>query len=240
MRLSDLGRGRYPKGAAPHPPGPTSGRKRWSWHYYYVERKPPPLLEFMPMRKAPVNTKPPDEKETVEFVSGWKAHFPTLAAARNDPKSFWMAGDFAADMLGCTREQFYSRYLRTGRLPYIVRQWLCGDGRTRRAIRCQKAFVPRTVVQELVIALLSEHARKGPNLAKKKMTALHGVDAVAKRLYPEAPVITGHDRHEPRFVGPRQYRLKARRRRTDYAIRTEDAGSGGQEQDRDREIDSPL
>jgi hypothetical protein len=41
------------------------------------------------------------------------------------------------------------------------------------------------------------------------MGTLHGLDTIAKRLYPDAPVITGYTGVEPRFVGKKPRKLTA-------------------------------
>ena len=90
-----------------------------------------------------------------------------------------MASDFAADLLCCSKRTLYTRYLATGRLPYVVRSWGYGPGKQR-----HKAFVPRPIVQELAVALIMDHARKGPNLIRKKMAALAGLDTIASGFIP--------------------------------------------------------
>lgn len=157
----------------------------------------PPVLKWVPVRKEKPPPCPlPSRGITIGLSHKWRAKFPTLAHARNDPKTFWMAADFACDLLNCSRQTLESRYLRTGRLPYMVRRWSRGV----RGHPASKVFVPRAVVQELAVALVMDHRRKVSNQSKQKLGVLKGLDAISRRLYPDAPVITTHTRREPVFV----------------------------------------
>jgi hypothetical protein len=85
----------------------------------------------------------------------WHNYYPTLAYARNDPKTFYVAIDHAARMAGMNQCGFYNRYLLSGELPYVVLSWWHGKGRRR-----QKSFIPRSALLEVLTKGLCQEARR--------------------------------------------------------------------------------
>ena len=212
-RLRDLGRGRYANREDPiQRRGPRAGYKRYPWTRYRAKQIPP-TLEFMPIPvrgpkpRPKVDVPAPGEQETAKFCMQWITQFPHLTAALNDPKTFWMASDFAADLLNCSRDGFIRRYIRTGRLPYYIATWPFGTG--GKLVK-NKIFVPRSLVHEQAVLLVLSHRRSKSDayLARKKMATLHGLDAIAERLYPNAPPVVSHTGHEPLFKGKKPHFLR--------------------------------
>ena len=83
--------------------------------------------------------------EQRKLYRAWHNYYPTLAYARNDPKTFYVAIDHAARMAGMNQCGFYNRYLLSGELPYVVMLWWHGKGRRR-----QKCFIPRGALLEVL------------------------------------------------------------------------------------------
>src|SRR6516165_2516858 len=82
--------------------------------------------------------------EQRQLFRAWHNYYPTLAYARNDPKTIYVAVDHAARMAGMNRCGFYNRYLLSGRLPYVVRSWWHAGKRRR------KSLVLRTALLEML------------------------------------------------------------------------------------------
>jgi hypothetical protein len=50
-------------------------------------------------------------------------YYPSLAYARDDPGTFYVAIDHAARKAAINQTSFYNRYLLSGELPCIVSVW---------------------------------------------------------------------------------------------------------------------
>ena len=83
--------------------------------------------------------------EQRKLYRAWHNYYPTLAYARNDPKTFYVAIDHAARMAGMSQCGFYNRYLLSRELPYVVMSLWHGKGQRR-----QKSFIQRGVLLEVL------------------------------------------------------------------------------------------
>jgi hypothetical protein len=84
----------------------------------------------------------------------WRNYHLSLPYARGDRHTFYLPIDWAAEMAGCSRRNFYDRYLQTGRLPYELKTWFHGRKMRR------KSFVPRAALMKLLTRELLETARR--------------------------------------------------------------------------------
>jgi hypothetical protein len=99
----------------------------------------------------------PGRKWTVEqrkFFKSWRNYYPSLAYARNDPDTLYVAIDHAARKAAINQVSFYNRYLLSRRLPYIVKVWW--HGRRRRS----KCFILRSALMEVLTKELCQEAKR--------------------------------------------------------------------------------
>ena len=89
-----------------------------------------------------------------KFFRSWRNYYPSLAYARNDPETLYVAIDHAARKAAMNQTSFYNRYLLSGRLPYIVSVWW--HGRHRR----QKCLVLRGALMEVLTRDLRDAAKR--------------------------------------------------------------------------------
>ena len=97
--------------------------------------------------------------EQRELFRAWHNYYPTLAYARNDPKTIYVAVDHAARMAGMNRSGFYNRYLLSGRLPYVVRSWWHGGKRRRKSLVLRSALF-ETLTEEICRDAKLQYARR--------------------------------------------------------------------------------
>jgi hypothetical protein len=61
--------------------------------------------------------------EQRKFFRSWRNYYPSLAYARNDPDTLYVAIDHAARKAAMNQTSLYNRYLLSEELPYVVKVW---------------------------------------------------------------------------------------------------------------------
>ena len=92
--------------------------------------------------------------EQRNFYRSWHNYYPSLAYARNDPDTLYVAIDHAARKAAMNQVSFYNCFLLSGELPYVVKRWW--HGRRRR----QKCFVLRAALMEVLTRELCQEAKR--------------------------------------------------------------------------------
>jgi len=82
---------------------------------------------------APGRKRTPEQRN---FFRSRRNYYPSLAYARNDPGTLYVAIDHAARKAAMNQTSFYNRYPLSGKVPYIVSVWWGTEGTGGRSASC--------------------------------------------------------------------------------------------------------